>query len=108
MSNKLKLCARCGDCCLKYPCGIGRMFFGEEITSCSALEHDEDATYTCGLVAHPSHYVDLGESAAWKDEWLGRMIAAMLGIGRGCCSSPFQEMVAAQMRVARLARRGAA
>jgi hypothetical protein len=50
------------------------------------------------LVLHLSHYIDLGENVEWKDEFLGGMFANMLGVGRGCCSSPESDLMHESMR----------
>ncbi len=94
-------CTRCGDCCTKYPCGIAHAVFydgpeHERLMTCPALEREADGC-TCGLVRQPSKYVDLGTNVEWKDEWFGRMVAGMLGIGMGCCSTPDSVREHAQM-----------
>ena len=52
-------------------------------TPCPALEWTE-SVYACGLVAHPTNYIDAGSKQQWKDNVLGAIFADFLGIGRGC------------------------
>ncbi len=101
----MKLCSRCGDCCSKIMCGIGHAVFtdGEEPTLednydiCPALEKDGEI-FSCGLVVHPSKYLNLGENAEWKDEWMSMFIGGMLGIELGCCSTMQNKRIGMQMR----------
>lgn len=79
-------CKRCGECCKAMPCGISIALFDKD--SCKALEKNGNGTYSCGLVLHASQYIDLGEHADWKDQFLDEMLTKMLGIGYGCDSSP--------------------
>jgi hypothetical protein len=92
----MRLCSRCGHCCSQIKCGIGSAIFGE-IRECPALERVGDQ-FACGLVLHPSKYVDLGDHAGWKDEWFSKMVSGMLGIELGCCSSPQNKRIGMQMR----------
>ena len=80
-------CTRCGQCCREEVCSLGKRFLdGNGSPPCPALEANGDDTYSCGLVTRPTHYLDLGEWAAWKDEVFGALIAELLGIGKGCCN----------------------
>jgi hypothetical protein len=91
-----KICSKCGDCCKAIPCGIGFAIFGDH-RPCAALEKYGDK-YACGLVLHPSKYIELGEEAPWKDEWFSKMVGGMLGIGLGCCSSKEGERLSLELR----------
>jgi len=53
------------------------------VAPCPALEM-EDGKASCGLVAHPQKYVDIGSHQEWKDAFLGGFITRLLGIGMGC------------------------
>jgi hypothetical protein len=87
-------CTRCGECCRQIPCGLSQQFLGK--LACPALEV-VDGLHSCGLVTHPSRYIDLGPAAAWKDEVLGSIFATLLGIGTFCCSCPESEFTKARM-----------
>jgi len=91
-----KLCTRCGDCCRAIPCGIGFAIFGDH-RPCAALEK-YGKQYACGLIQHPSEFIDLGEPATWKDEWFSKMVSGMIGIGLGCCSSLEGERISMELR----------
>ena len=82
----MKECTRCGKCCMYYPCDIAAATIGSK-RPCRALE-SADGVAVCGMVAHPSKYLDLGPEAEWKDDFLGGVFRKMLGIGLGCCTSP--------------------
>jgi len=88
-----KPCTQCGRCCKATPCGLAVEFLDDVSSPCKALELHDDGKYYCGLVVHPSRYIDVGEAGAWKDEFLGTVFASMLGIGRGCCSEAETEFV---------------
>ncbi len=80
-------CNGCGSCCRAYLCGPAIALFGEGLP-CKALESQEDGSYRCGLILHPSQYCDNGEWAQWKEDYLSKMFSYMLGIGHGCESGP--------------------
>lgn len=86
----MKPCRRCGDCCSKFPCAIASMTIGDH-RPCAALESVGDGTFSCGLMIHPSRYIDTGEEVEWKDQFLGGVFARMLGAGMGCCAGPQTE-----------------
>jgi len=90
-----KECSRCGDCCTKSPCGIALATVGGK-APCVALERVGDITQ-CGLMVHPSRYMDLGEETSWRDVFLGGVFAKMLGAGMGCCTSPATKALAEEM-----------
>ena len=79
-------CVRCGRCCLAEPCDLATEFLGSD-GACSALEQEADGLYSCGLVLHPSRYLDMGQAATWKDEMLVGWFRLLLGIGIGCDST---------------------
>jgi len=49
-------CNRCGQCCIKFPCPVGKLLFQQKTGRCPALEQDGDR-FSCGLVANPQKYV---------------------------------------------------
>ena len=49
-------CNRCGQCCIKFPCPVGKFLFQQETGRCPALEQDGDL-FSCGLVTSPQKYV---------------------------------------------------
>jgi hypothetical protein len=61
------------------------------------LEPAGDGTFLCGLVLHPTKYIDLGGTEGWKDEFLGGVFEKMLGIGMGCCTSKATLAMAKRM-----------
>ena len=89
-------CIRCGDCCKAIPCGIGHFACGDH-RPCKALEL-VNGKYQCGIVVKASKYMDLGEHADWKDEFLAHLFSQMLGFGMGCCTSPENESLTKEMR----------
>ena len=90
-------CTRCAKCCKAMPCGIALCFFGD-IRPCPAIETGVNGKRSCGLILHVSEYINVGEAAEWKNEFLSKLFSHMLGVGYGCCSSPEKEMLSAEMR----------
>jgi len=81
-----KQCTQCGKCCVAEPCDIALAVFGD-VKSCPALESEPDQRHACGLISHAGRYLNIGQRAQWKDDYLCRMFSLMLGIGMGCDSS---------------------
>jgi hypothetical protein len=94
-------CKRCGDCCKAIPCGVAAAILEVESGQCPALETTNEGQYACGFILHPSHYVDLGEKAEWKDQIFGELIAQVVGIGWGCGNGPAVEQTRLAMARAR-------
>lgn len=92
-------CTRCGKCCKAMPCGVSGALLGDW-RGCAALEPKDDGTYQCGIVRKTSDYIDLGENATWKDDFMRGMFSHLLGIGLGCCSTPEGEEINRRMREA--------
>ena len=89
-------CKRCAECCKSIPCGVGLAMLGDS-RPCRALEKKK-GQYACGMVLHPNKYVDLGKNLRWKNEFLKKLFAHMLGIQMGCCSNPEGELLNEEMR----------
>ena len=88
---------------MSIPCGISFAIWGD-IGRCNALEvHGNE--YACGLVTNPSNYVNIGGHDTWRNDWFGKMVGGMLGIGMGCCSTMEGYRIAKQLRDG-LAERG--
>jgi hypothetical protein len=86
-------CNGCGYCCAAEPCGVALKFIPVHQWGargpCLAMEF-EAGRFFCGLVRHPTRYIDVGEPAEWKtelDATVGAMIARLLGVGKGCDTS---------------------
>jgi hypothetical protein len=95
--SSVRKCDRCGTCCRTLPCGIAYLLLGQEKGPCPALEQGDDG-FACGLILHPSCYLDLGADPEWKDEVFGQLFGEFLGIGWGCCRSPLSEESKRRMR----------
>lgn len=79
-------CNGCGFCCAAEPCAIAGEFLGATEGPCPALEFDQ-GRFWCGMVRDPGKHVGLSEWAAEEiRESVGRLIAHMLGVGKGCDS----------------------
>jgi len=91
-------CSRCGTCCKSIPCGIALALLCDR-SPCPALE-EVGGIYQCGMMVKPSRYIDIGGADQWKDDFLGKMFADMLGAGMGCCTSPQTEAIGDKMREA--------
>jgi hypothetical protein len=75
-------CNRCGQCCIKFPCSVGKFLFQQETGRCPALEQDGDL-FSCGLVANPQKYVP--PSALPVDfSSLSKSAKVIIDAGGGC------------------------
>ena len=80
--SKGAACNGCGYCCAAEPCALAIEYVGAgKEGPCPALEFEGGRAW-CGLVRHASRYMDLPND--WADQNIGEMIAAALGVGRGC------------------------
>lgn len=86
-------CNGCGVCCKGYPCSIAQVVLDKH-QPCEALEADGNGAHRCGLIVHPSVYIDLGKKAQWKDHLLSAYFGRILGIGLGCCVEPEYDNLA--------------
>lgn len=83
-------CNGCGLCCALSLCELGIHVFAKERAiadfvkgPCPALEYESGRTW-CGLLRHPTKYLDAGKSEDWKDAVLSELIENLLPIGQGC------------------------
>lgn len=75
-------CNRCGQCCIKFPCPVGKFLFQQKTGRCPALEQDGDR-FSCGLVANPHKYVP---PSALPVEFsaLSKAAKVFIDAGNGC------------------------
>jgi len=81
------ICQRCGKCCKDERCLLSVEFVLGTDNICPALEPDGNGLYQCGLVKHPTKYINVGANRGWKDDMLAEIFGRLLGIGRGCDAS---------------------
>jgi hypothetical protein len=75
-------CNRCGQCCMKFPCPVGKFLFQQETGRCPALEQDGDR-FSCGLVANPHKYVP-PSALPMELSSLSKAAKVMIDAGGGC------------------------
>lgn len=81
-------CNGCGLCCAAEPCAVAVEFLGETEGPCRAMEF-EAGRFWCGMVRNPGKHIGLDDFAANAiRESVGKLVAHMLGVGRGCDSGP--------------------
>lgn len=74
-------CNGCGHCCQMKACQLSVELLRSETAPCLALEFAE-GRYWCGLVRSPEKLLGAGSGGGY----ISRVVAQLLGIGRGCDS----------------------
>jgi hypothetical protein len=52
-------CNRCGLCCMRKPCAIGKLMFKTDEGPCPALQWDPNGASACGLIRDPARYAPM-------------------------------------------------
>jgi hypothetical protein len=80
--KKGEACNGCGVCCIAEQCPVSIVVFGEK-SLCPALKR-EDSGYFCDLTRNSGQYLNLDQD--WKQEWMNKHFAELIGVGVGCDS----------------------
>jgi len=79
-------CNGCGICCLAEPCPLGVLLTGRRRGACRALRWEgARSAYRCGA------FGTSGEAASRWAAWRRRVVARLIGAGRGCDSDAVVE-----------------